>query len=45
MRTVPSKYLRLAQYIYNRYGVEEGNRILCRNNIELLFHVCKIKTA
>ena len=31
-----SKYHELAEFLYNRYGVEKGNEILVKGNVENL---------
>ena len=30
---MPNKYHELAEFLYNRYGVERGNEILAKGNI------------
>lgn len=34
-----SKYIKLAQFLYERYGIERGNEILCKGNIENLIRL------
>lgn len=36
---MPRKYCRLAQLLYDRYGVDRGNQILCKGNIENLIRL------
>ena len=33
---MPGKYHKLAEFLYNRYGIEKGNEILVKGNIENL---------
>lgn len=34
-----SKYHELAEFLYDRYGVDRGNQILCKGNIENLIRL------
>ena len=33
---MPNKYHELAEFLYNRYGIERGNEILGKGNVENL---------
>lgn len=33
------KYYKLAEVLYNRYGIDRGNQILCRGNIANLIRI------
>ena len=33
---MPRNYYELAEFLYNRYGIEKGNEILVKGNIENL---------
>jgi hypothetical protein len=36
---MPAKYYKLAQFLYERYGIDRGNEILCKCNIENLIRL------
>ncbi len=33
---MPGNYYKFAEFLYNRYGVEKGNEILVKGNVENL---------
>lgn len=36
---MPTKYYKLAEFLYDRYGIERGSEILCKGNIDNLIRL------